>query len=339
MNGNPDAAGVGRDTRLLPYLKSDDLQGLNRTVSFKTSPGAYAAAEKALKQLKEAGVPILAGTDAPNPGTAFGPSLHGELELLVKAGLTPVEALQSATSIPARVFGMKGRGRIGPGSAADLVLVEGDPGRDIKDTRAIVAVWKDGLRVDREAYLKIVEQGRPARASQKSAAPPAGLGEGLISDFEGDKIASNFGQGWMVSTDSFMGGKSKAELTLADEGAEGSHGSLRIAGTVAQAGSIRWAGAMFSPGPAVMAPANLSTKKALGFWAKGSGRSFAVMVYSQSLGYIPRVQTFEVGPDWKEFVFPFDKLGLEGFDIMAIFIGASNVPGDFWLQVDNVRLR
>jgi hypothetical protein len=114
---------------------------------------------------------------------------------------------------------------------------------------------------------------------------------------------------------------------------------LRIAGTVAQAGTIRWAGAMFSPGPAVMAPANLASKKALGFWAKGTGRSFAVMVYSQSLGYIPRVQTFEVGPEWKEFVFPFDKFDLEGIDIMAIFIGASNVPGDFWLQVDNVRLR
>lgn len=118
---------------------------------------------------------------------------------------------------------------------------------------------------------------------------PAGLGEGLISDFEGDKIASNFGKGWMVSTDSFMGGKSKADMSLTGEGAEGSYGSLRIAGMVAEAGSIRWAGAMFSPGSAVMAPDNLASKKALGFWARGTGRFFAVMVYSQGLGYIPGV--------------------------------------------------
>jgi len=339
MNGSPDAAGVAKDERLAPALKEDDLASLRKTVPFKTEPGAYAAAEKVLRQLRDAGVPILAGTDTPNPGTAFGAALHGELELLVRAGMTPVEALQGATSIPAAIFGMKGRGRIEPGSIADLVLVEGDPTLDIKATRAIAAVWKDGVKVDREAYLKDVEKDPQARAQQKTAPPPAGLGAGLISDFEGDKITANFGSGWMVSTDSYMGGKSKAEMSLADDGAEGSQHSLLIKGTIAEAGTIRWAGAMFSPGTSVMAPANLSSKKGLSFWAKGQGKTFAVMLYSQSQGFIPRVQTFPVGPEWKAYEFPFERFGLEGFDIMALLIGAANTPGDFALYVDNVKLK
>jgi len=339
MNGHPDAAGVSSDERLAAFLKPGDLQLLQGTVPFKTDPGAYASAEKALKQLRDARVPILAGTDTPNPGTSFGAALHGELDLLVKAGLTPFDALRSATYIPAEKFGIKDRGRIKAGFAADLVLVEGDPTQDIKATRAIVAVWKDGVRIDRESYRREAEKERQSVEEQKKAAPPSGLGEGLISDFEGETIASNFGSGWVVSTDSIMGGKSKAELALAEDGAAGSRKSLLVKGTVAEAGSIRWSGAMFLPGAVMMAPANLSSQKGIGFWAKGTGPAFALMVFCQSTGFVPRVQALEITPEWKEYFVAFEKLGIDGHDIMGIFLGASNDPGEFSLQIDNVRLR
>ncbi|MHB8056186.1 MAG: CIA30 family protein [Candidatus Aminicenantales bacterium] len=339
MNGSPDLAEIARDAALVPYLKEADLELLRRKPGFGNAPGAYAASEKTLKQLKEAGVPILAGTDTSNPGTAFGAALHGELELLVKAGLTPVEALRSATSVPADIFRLKGRGRIVPGGRADLVLVEGDPTSNIKATRAIVAVWKDGARIDRDAYRREVEEGRRVKTDQKNAPAPEGLGDGWISDFEGDQISSRFGAGWMVSTDAFMGGKSTAEISLTDGGAEGSRKALLIKGAIAEAGSIRWAAAAFSPGKAPMTPANLSSKKALSFWAKGEGKMFAVTVYAQSLGFIPKVAVFEAGPEWKEYVFPFEKLGLEGYDIMAIALGATTTPGEFKLMIDNVRLK
>ncbi|MCK7468511.1 MAG: hypothetical protein MZU91_10705 [Desulfosudis oleivorans] len=122
-------------------------------------------------------------------------------------------------------------------------------------------------------------------------------------------------------------------------GAEGSRRALRIKGTIAEAGSIRWAAAMFSPGPAPMAPANLSSKKALSFWAKGEGKTFAVMVYAKRLGYVPKVMVFEAGPEWKEYVFPFDKFGLDGSDIIGFAVGASMTPGEFDLMIDNVRLK
>jgi imidazolonepropionase-like amidohydrolase len=97
----------------------------------------------------EAGIPLLAGSDAGNPGTAHGPSLHHELALLVEAGLTPMAALRSATSLPARAFGLDGRGCIQPGCRADLVLVEGNPLADIRQTIRIDSVWKNGARTDR----------------------------------------------------------------------------------------------------------------------------------------------------------------------------------------------
>lgn len=100
----------------------------------------------AVGALHRAGVPILAGTDAPAPGMAHGLSLHRELELLVRSGLAPAEALAAATSASARVFGFHDRGRIAPGLRADLLLVEGDPTADIRATRRILGVWKLGRR-------------------------------------------------------------------------------------------------------------------------------------------------------------------------------------------------
>ena len=339
MNGRPDAAGIADDTRLRPFLKSGDFQLLRSKPSFLSSPGAYAAAEKALRQLHEAKVPILAGTDTSNPGTAFGAALHGELELLVQAGLTPLDALRAATSVPADIFGIKNRGRIRPGLAADLVLVEGDPAADIKATRAIVSVWKDGVMVDREAYRREVDTERHALEEQKKAAPPSGLGTGSISDFESESITSDFGSGWVISTDSILGGKSKSEMALSEGGAADSKKSLRVKGTVAEGGSFLWSGAMFLPGTAAMAPANLSSFKGITFWAKGTGPAFAVMVFCQSTGFIPRIERLEITPEWKDYSVSFEKLGIDGHDILGIFIGATNAPGEFVLHLDDVRLK
>ncbi len=339
MNGKPDPTGLARDSRLAPYLKPVDVRNLKLAPPFKTAPGAYTAAETVFKGLLQAGVPILAGTDAMNPGTIYGASLHGELELLVKAGLTPVEALKGGTSLPADMFAMGGRGHIRPGSPADLVLVEGDPTTDITATRAIVGVWIDGVRLDREAYLKEAAAEREAAEQQRNAPAPPGLGDGTISDFESGKIAANFGAGWVLSTDAIRGGKSKAELSVVDGGAEGSSKALLIKGVVADVGPAKWAGAMFLPGPTMMAPANLSSKKAVSFWAKGNGKSFSVMLFAQSSGFMPMTQRLTLGPEWKEYVFPFVDFGTDAHDLMGILICASDEPGEFAFQIDNVRLR
>ena len=100
--------------------------------------------------LHRAGVDLLVGTDASVPvpylgGVAHGASVHHELQLLVRAGLTPVEALRAATSVPARRFGLHDRGRIAAGLRADLLLVDGDPTTNITDTLALRTVWRAGV--------------------------------------------------------------------------------------------------------------------------------------------------------------------------------------------------
>ncbi|MET9271037.1 amidohydrolase family protein [Kribbella sp. NPDC003557] len=94
--------------------------------------------------LHRVGVRVLAGTDAPNPGLVFGASLHRELVHLVRAGLTPAEAVVAATSAPADVFGFAYRGRLTVGARADLLLVDGDPLTDITATQRIRQTWVEG---------------------------------------------------------------------------------------------------------------------------------------------------------------------------------------------------
>lgn len=138
----------------VPHLTSYITPSMRGSLERKFPPGFGAKlklsnAMTAVGALRRAGVTILAGADAPAPGTAHGLSLHRELELLVRSGLTPVEALASATLEPARAFGFYDRGRIAEGLRADLVLVNGDPTIDITATRDIVGVWKLGIRHQR----------------------------------------------------------------------------------------------------------------------------------------------------------------------------------------------
>jgi imidazolonepropionase-like amidohydrolase len=121
----------------------------------------FDGAQRSVAALYQAGIPVLAGTDANYPDPArgnaildayagHGIALHHELALLVRAGLPPAAALAGATSVPARLFGLTDRGRIAPGLSADLLLVDGDPCADITATRDIAAIWRNGTRLDRQ---------------------------------------------------------------------------------------------------------------------------------------------------------------------------------------------
>ncbi|WEV26171.1 amidohydrolase family protein [Streptomyces sp. 71268] len=109
-------------------------------------PGSLGNAVGAVRALREAGAPLLAGTDATPYDPGHGSGMHRELLLLRRAGLSPRAALAAATSLPARHFALTDRGRIAPGLRADLVLVEGDPTRDIATITALTDVWRRGVR-------------------------------------------------------------------------------------------------------------------------------------------------------------------------------------------------
>jgi imidazolonepropionase-like amidohydrolase len=110
-----------------------------------------------VKKLNSAGVGILAGTDELNQFCFPGFSLHDELALLVQAGLTPLESLQSATINPARYLGRTGRmGTIEAGKDADLILLDANPLVDIHNTAKIRSVIAGGRLYDRAALDRIL---------------------------------------------------------------------------------------------------------------------------------------------------------------------------------------
>jgi len=108
-----------------------------------------------------AGVLLLAGTDTGNPFCFPGFSLHDELALLVKAGLTPAESLRAATLNPAKFFGLdQTLGTVEKGKLADLVLLEANPLEDIRNTQKIDAVVMNGRFYDRKALDKMLSQAQ-----------------------------------------------------------------------------------------------------------------------------------------------------------------------------------
>jgi imidazolonepropionase-like amidohydrolase len=98
-----------------------------------------------VRKLHDAKIPFLAGTDAPQGYNLLpGSSLHRELQLLVRAGMTPLEALQTATLNPAKFFGKDDWGTVAAGKVADLVVLSRNPLVDIANTRTVTAVLADG---------------------------------------------------------------------------------------------------------------------------------------------------------------------------------------------------
>jgi hypothetical protein len=332
---------IAKDPKLAPYIPPENVQTLNSTFPKRAGPNRdIGFALETVRQLRALGVPVLAGTDAPNPGTAHGASMHRELELLVKAGLTPVEALRAATSVPARAFSLTDRGRVAPGLRGDLVLVNGDPTSDILATRDIAGVWKRGLEIHRDAYRAELAKAAAATAAGSFPVPP-GSESGDVSDFDAGQPTAKFGAGWFVTTDQLAGGKSVAAIKVVGGGANGTAGALEITGTLDAGLPYGWSGVMFTAGQTAMAPVNLSSKKELRFFARAEeGRPYAVMMFARSKGQIPVIQRFTASAEWKEVVLPIASFpGIDGHDLMGIAFVASGTPGAFRLLIDDVRLR
>jgi len=139
----------------LPFWLRQSVDGWRRaavTRATESDSAARASRERAtrrlglIKRMYDAKIPFLAGTDAPQGYDLVpGASIHRELQLFVRAGLTPLQALQTATLNPAIYFGKTAEwGTIAPGKAADLVVLRGNPLVDIANTRAVAAVVADG---------------------------------------------------------------------------------------------------------------------------------------------------------------------------------------------------
>jgi len=135
-----------------------------------------------LNEARLAGVKMMAGTDVPTTGTFLGFSLHDELALLVETyGMTPMEALRSATAVPAAFMGLAAEvGTIEVGRRADLVLLDADPLADMTNTRRIDTVIANGRVYDRgtrERLLNDIESSIASEANPNLPSPTTGSPE------------------------------------------------------------------------------------------------------------------------------------------------------------------
>jgi hypothetical protein len=153
--GNPSAITPGLEEivpRFPPQVRRAMLSGALDVPKDKEAAyrEAFPTMLRLLKALHDAGVTIIPGTDA-----LAGYTLHHELELYVQAGIAPAEVLRMATWTPALVMGVdKDRGVIAPGKLADMILVDGDPTKNIRDINNITTVIKGGKVYDPAAIEK-----------------------------------------------------------------------------------------------------------------------------------------------------------------------------------------
>jgi imidazolonepropionase-like amidohydrolase len=121
-----------------------------------------------VRDMQRAGVGILAGSDAgANEYSVPGFSLHDELAELVEAGLTPMEALQTATLNPAQYFGMTDAfGTVELGKTADLILLEANPLDNIRNTQKIAGVIMNGRLITKPELHKVLSDAEAAANQQ-----------------------------------------------------------------------------------------------------------------------------------------------------------------------------
>jgi beta-glucosidase len=172
--------------------------------------------------------------------------------------------------------------------------------------------------------------------------PPAGSESGLVSNFDEGKVAANYGT-WIPASDTMNGGKSKSTFKIVEPGANGTKGALQVDGeVVASGGPFLFAGALYSPGPAIMQAANLSSKKTISFWAKGDGKNYVLLVLtdqSDGSNSMPAMKPFVAGPDWKQYMFPFSEFETDGSDLKGLGFLHAQEPGTFSFQIDQVEIK
>jgi hypothetical protein len=131
----------------------------------------YESDRKLTGEMHRAGVRLLAGSDSLDRYVFPGSSLHYELRELVAAGLTPQQALQTATENPAEFFGRKDEGAIVAGRRADMVLLDADPSHEIANAQKIAAVILAGQLLQRKDLDALLGKSRGAAAAWQPNSP------------------------------------------------------------------------------------------------------------------------------------------------------------------------
>lgn len=292
-----------------------------------------------VKRLHDAGVPVVVATDAGMPGTPHGRATTRELELLVRAGLTPRQALEAATTVAARVLGSADRGAIAEGLRADLVLVDGVPWEDAAAMQRVRRVFVAGKEVTGP------DASRPPGNAHNSL-PPVSL-PALIDDFE--RADGRTALDTLRITDADGGNDRTWQSSLRIARGDGQGHALSTHARLSHSGRA-YAAVLLPLSRGSVAPADLGAWEGLSFQARGEAGNIRVEVRGQEGRRW--AHEFTLGPDWREY--RIDWAGFEGLppwrgdgdppawrgdDALQVAFSAGGAPGDTaWFELDDVRL-
>lgn len=288
--------------------------------------------------LHRAGVPIAVGTDAGMPGTPHGIATQHELELLVRAGLTPAEALQAGTSASARAAGLDDRGVIAPGKRADLILVAGQPWQDIADIHRIRRVYVAGRQV--------VGPGTPVPAGNRQQALPPVAVDAHVDDFE--RADGRTGLDTLPTDEADGGTDRTVQVSEVVARSDGGH-------ALSTQARLSWnpdahAGVLLPLTRGAVAPADLRRFHGLRFQVRGDAPALAVQL--RGLDNRRWQAPVPVNAGWNTVEVPFGQFqgqppygrtdgpvpAWRGDDVQQLFFDASGRPGQkLWFELDNVE--
>lgn len=313
----------------LEFLTKQQVQQLEaRFPDFGIPPQALQNAFNSVKLLADANVAILAGSDAPNPGTTHGLSLHAELELLVKAGLTNEQAIHAATGAVGQRYPVGKRGTLSKGVLASMILIDGNPFKEITDSQKIARIWKNGSELNRLTF-------------DHSSSTTDKFKAGLITDFSQHLNKTEIGTGLGETTDKITGGQSVVQLTLvnSDEKIDSNNQHLQVSGEVKQGFMFPWSGFAYLLGKDMQSGVDLSGLESITFKAKSSSQTSKLSVLLFQTGSFRPVQRdIELSNTWQTYRVNFSELSnLDLTDMANISFVRSQVIGEFEFMIDDIR--
>ncbi len=276
------------------------------------------------------------GTDAGVTNTWHGWATLRELELLVYAGLTPLEAITAATGVSAKALHVdEERGTIERGKLADLLLIDGAPHEEIAAIQKIDQVFLGGRRLDRTALAALI-------AADDDVPLPARTLPSHLDDNEKGERTSRIGTSWVNGTDSGLDhARMMMRRTLRRPG---DHVMTILAEMSHEDDS--WAAGYLPLTPGGVEPADLSGYAGVRFEARGEGQ-YVVMISTRGVrDYDYHRASFESSGRWQRFQVPFtsfeQKQGSVPFtatDAQVLMFRMERGPGESaWLEIDNIEL-
>lgn len=330
---DPELIGLlkAHNTTYAPTLAVYEPRGPT-TVASRSRRWDYLLANTAA--LRAADVWFGTGTDAGEPGTPHGGATLHELELLVKGGLSPLEALTAATGNSARALHLDAeRGTITPGKLADLVLVDGAPYRDIADIGKTRRVFLAGREMDRDWLAREI-------ASPEQTPIPTKTASAAIDDFETGDGRSTLGTLRVNSTDS---GVDHSRMLSVRTLRDGNGHALTITAKMAEK-DLPFARLNIPLSLGAIEPVDAHAFRGIQFDARGDGE-YRLLVPTRAVRGTDFYQTsFAASGAWQTVRIPFAELRQldggtpwTGFDLLMLMFELARPAGEMaWLELDNV---